>query len=62
MIYIVPFAFVNYFPAQFLPRKEDMQQFPQVYLYLTPVVGLVMYLAAYLFWRFSIRYYKSSGN
>lgn len=62
MIYVVPFAFVNYFPAQFLLRKADMNAFPEVFMYLTPVVGLAIYLLAYLFWRFSIRFYKSSGN
>lgn len=62
MIYVVPFAFVNYFPAQFLLRKEDMKIFPEVYMYLTPVVGLAMYGMAYLFWRYSYRHYKSSGN
>lgn len=62
MVYVVPFAFVNYFPAQFLLRKEDMSAFPEVFMYLTPVVGLGVYLLAYLFWRFSIRFYKSSGN
>lgn len=62
MIYIVPFAFVNYFPAQYLLRKEDMAGYPSIYMYLTPVVGVVMYLAAYGFWRYSIRFYKSSGN
>ncbi len=62
MIYVVPFAFVNYFPAQYLLRKEDMAQYPEIYMYLTPVVGVGLYLLAYVFWRFSIRYYKSSGN
>lgn len=62
MIYIVPFAFVNYFPAQYLLRKEDMAGYPSIYMYLTPAVGAFMYLAAYGFWRYSIRFYKSSGN
>ena len=62
MIYVMPFAFVNYFPAQFLLRKSDMSEYPEVYMYLTPVIGVLMYLAAYCFWRFSIRFYKSSGN
>ena len=61
MIYVMPFAFVNYFPAQYLLRKEDMT-YPSIYMYLTPVVGVVMYLLAYAFWRYSIRFYKSSGN
>lgn len=62
MMYVVPFAFVNYFPAQYLLRKSDMMQYPQIYIYLTPVLGLTMYAAAYIFWRFSIKSYKSSGN
>lgn len=62
MIYVMPFAFVNYFPAQFLLRKNDMSEYPEIFMYLTPAVGIVMYLLAYLFWRFSIRFYKSSGN
>lgn len=62
LIYIVPFAFVNYFPAQYLLRKQDMKAYPDLFLYISPFVGIVMYLAAYLFWRVSIRYYKSTGN
>lgn len=62
MIYIVPFAFVNYFPAQYLLKKEDMSNYPQVFMYLTPVIGIGVYLLAYVFWRVSIRFYKSTGN
>lgn len=62
MIYVVPFAFVNYFPAQFILRKGDSGNYPIAYLYLAPVVGLVAYFIAYLFWRYSIRFYKSAGN
>lgn len=61
MVYIMPFAFVNYFPAAYLLEKNDMS-YPEFYMYLTPAVGAAMYLLAYLFWRFSIRFYKSSGN
>lgn len=62
MIYIMPFAFVNYFPAEFLLRKPDMAGYPEIFMYITPVVGSGMYLLAYAFWRFSLKYYKSSGN
>ena len=62
MIYVMPFAFVNYFPAQYLLRKSDMAGYPEIFLYLTPVVGAVMYILAYLFWRYSLKFYKSSGN
>lgn len=62
IIYLVPFAFVNYFPAQYLLRKEDMSQFPEIYMVIAPFVGVVMYAGAYGFWRISLRYYKSTGN
>ncbi|MDE5780125.1 MAG: ABC transporter permease [Lachnospiraceae bacterium] len=62
MIYVVPFAFVNYFPAQYLLRKPDMEEYPEIYLYIAPVVGIVIYMAAYVFWRISVKNYKSTGN
>lgn len=62
LIYIVPFAFVNYFPAQYLLRKADMADYPEIYIYIAPFVGVVVYLAAYLFWRISVRKYCSTGN
>lgn len=62
MIYVVPFAFVNYFPAQYLLRKEDMANYNEAYMYIAPVVGVVIYSLAYLFWRMSVKRYKSTGN
>ncbi len=62
LIFVIPFAFVNYFPAQFLLRKEDMSAYPEVFMYIAPLVGLVMYIISYGFWRFSLRFYKSTGN
>ncbi len=62
MIYVMPFAFVNYFPAQFLLRKEDMHSYPQIFMYITPLVGGFLYFLAYLFWKSSLKHYKSTGN
>lgn len=62
LIYVVPFAFVNYFPCQFLLCKEDMGQYPEIFMYITPFIGVGMFAVAYLFWKYSIRFYKSSGN
>lgn len=62
LIFVVPFAFVNYFPAQYFLRKPDMSAYPQWCMYISPFVGIVLYILAYAFWRFSLRYYKSTGN
>lgn len=62
LIFIVPFAFVNYFPAQYFLRKSDLINFGSGYLYLTPVVGAVMFLGVCAFWKFGIRHYSSTGT
>lgn len=62
LMFVVPFAFVNYFPAQYLIRNEDMKQFPEVFIYISPLVAVGMLLITYAFWRVSLKYYTSTGN
>jgi ABC-2 type transport system permease protein len=62
LIFVVPFAFVSYFPAQYFLRKPDLSMFWSGYLYLTPVVGIVMFLLVYRFWLFGLKHYSSTGN
>ena len=62
MIYVVPFAFVNYFPAQYLLRKDDMAFYNEAYMYIAPLVGVAIYVIAYVFWRISVKRYTSTGN
>nr|DAZ10707.1 MAG TPA: ABC-2 family transporter protein [Caudoviricetes sp.] len=62
LIFVVPFAFVNYFLAQFLLRKPDMSTYPEWFMYISLFVEIIPYIIAYFFWKFSMRYYKSTGN
>ncbi|HEY0828008.1 MAG TPA: ABC-2 family transporter protein [Bacilli bacterium] len=62
LIFVVPFSFVNYFPAQFFLRKDETYLFWSGYMYLTPAVGIVMFILVYLFWKIGVRNYSSSGN
>ncbi|MDB5054465.1 MAG: hypothetical protein JWM44_2515 [Bacilli bacterium] len=62
LIFVVPFAFVNYFPAQFYLRKDDLHSFWDGYLYLTPVVGIVMFILVYMVWKQGVKNYSSTGN
>jgi ABC-2 type transport system permease protein len=62
LIYVVPFAFVSYFPAQYYLRKPDLSMFWNGYLYLTPVVGIIMFVLVYSFWRLGLKSYSSTGN
>ena len=49
LMYIVPFAFVNYFPAQYLLRKQDMAEYPQIYMYIAPVIGIALFVISIAF-------------
>lgn len=62
LIFVVPFAFVSYFPAQYFLRKPDMAAFWGGFLYLTPLVGVIMFALVYLFWRAGLKRYSSAGN
>ena len=63
LTFLLPFAFMNYFPATFfLDKTEDaLHLAPQVGL-LTPLVGLVVFAIAYSFWRFGLDRYQGVGH
>ncbi len=63
LTFIVPFAFMNYFPAAYFLHKADtgLALSASVGL-LTPLVGLVWFCAAYAFWRVGINHYQGTGS
>lgn len=62
LIFVVPFAFVNYFPAQFFLRNNDMNQYPDVLIYFSPIVASIFFSIIYCFWKRSLLRYTSTGN
>lgn len=63
LVFVFPFAFMNYFPATFLLHKSEtaLALSPAVGL-LTPLIGLAWFGAAYAFWNFGLRYHKGTGS
>jgi ABC-2 type transport system permease protein len=63
LTFVLPFAFMNYFPATFLLRKTTtgLALSPQVGL-LTPLIGLGCAGLAYAFWRFGLNHYQGTGS
>ena len=63
LAFILPFAFMNYFPATYLLHKAEsgFNLNPAVGL-LTPVVGIVWATAAYFYWRVGINRYQGTGS
>ncbi|HXO17777.1 MAG TPA: ABC-2 family transporter protein, partial [Candidatus Dormibacteraeota bacterium] len=63
LTFVLPFAFMNYFPAAYFLQKADagLHLGPAIGL-LTPAVGLAWLGASYLFWLFGLRHYQGTGS
>jgi ABC-2 type transport system permease protein len=62
LTFILPFAFVNYFPAKYLLAKKDGIAVSGFYSYGSMFIGVILFLAVYFIWRLGIRNYKSTGS
>jgi ABC-2 type transport system permease protein len=63
LAFVLPFAFMNYFPATFLLHKSEtgLNLNPAVGL-LTPFVGIICLGIAYAFWRVGLDRYQGTGS
>lgn len=57
LIFLVPFAFVSYFPAELLLGKEL-----GFLSFFAPIVAIVFWIIAIIVWNFGLKHYKSSGS
>lgn len=62
LTFIVPFAFMNFYPASLLLGKPVPEGFPAVLPYLTPAVGALCFALSVLLWNWGLRHYKSTGS
>jgi len=57
LTFIVPLALVQYYPLLYLLGRED-----RLFFAISPVISLLFLLPCYLFFRFGLRRYKSTGS
>jgi len=62
LAYLVPLAFVCYFPALYVLRKQDSLGFPRAIEFASPLVALVAASVAGVVWRVAVRRYRSTGS
>mgnify|MGYP003870115891 CR=1 FL=1 len=60
--YIIPFIFLNYYPALYLFGKPDPLHFPAFAPFLAPLVAAIFLTAALWFWRVGVRHYQGAGS
>jgi ABC-2 type transport system permease protein len=63
LAFVLPFAFMNYFPATyFLQKAETGLHLNPVVGLLTPAIGLAWLGVSYAFWIFGLRHYQGTGS
>ncbi len=62
LTFILPYAFIAFYPAQFFLSIDDTLMFPAFFQFLSPVVGLCMLGIAALVWHRCVNRYESTGS
>jgi ABC-2 type transport system permease protein len=60
--FIIPLAFINYYPSLYLLDKRDPLGLPAWISFLSPVVALAAFGGALAVWRVGVRRYQSTGS
>jgi ABC-2 type transport system permease protein len=58
LTWILPFAFVGFYPATFIMHRYEYIN----YAMLTPVIGVICFTVAYMVWNAGIRRYRGTGS
>jgi ABC-2 type transport system permease protein len=61
VLFVVPVAFVSYFPALYVLGKEDPLGLPEALQFASPLVAVATCVAGALLWRTAVRRYRSVG-
>ncbi len=60
--FVIPMAFINYYPALYLLGKPDPFGLPGWVPFLSPLVSIGVFLVSLRIWRVGVRYYQSTGS
>jgi ABC-2 type transport system permease protein len=62
LTFLVPLAFVNWYPALYILDRSDPFGFPAWLQFASPLAALVLGTLAVLVWRTGVRHYSSTGS
>jgi ABC-2 type transport system permease protein len=62
LAFVVPMAFVCYFPALYVLDKDDPLGFPRAFEFLSPLVAVATAAVATVIWTLAVRRYRSVGS
>lgn len=62
LTFVLPVAFVTYYPVQRLLQKNEFLGMPEYFQFGAPFVAIVMLSLGYVLWRLGLRHYHSTGS
>jgi ABC-2 type transport system permease protein len=62
LTFVLPVAFMNFYPSTVLLNKTEGMLFPPPLGYLTPLVGITVFVLSVIFWNFALSRYQSTGT
>jgi ABC-2 type transport system permease protein len=62
LTFIIPLAFINFYPARFFLQRIGDNLFNPALRYGTPAVGIVFFFLAYRLWKIGVNRYESTGS
>ncbi|MCD4535270.1 ABC-2 family transporter protein [Nocardioides sp. cx-169] len=62
LTFVLPIAFVNWYPCLYLLGREDPFGLPKALQFASPVAAALCLGVAVLTWRFGVRHYRSTGS
>jgi ABC-2 type transport system permease protein len=62
LTFLIPYAFVNFYPAVLFLGKKNESLFHPALQYGTPLVGLMMISLSFFLWRQGLKRYQSTGS
>ena len=62
VVFVVPLAFVGYFPALYVLDKDDRLGLPDTLQFASPLAAAVSVAGGWLVWRAAVRRYRSTGS
>jgi ABC-2 type transport system permease protein len=62
LTYLVPLAFVNWYPSLYVLDRPDPFGFPEWLQFASPLAALVLVALTAVVWRLGVRHYESTGS
>lgn len=62
LTFLLPFAFMNFYPTAALLGKAIPEGYPAVLPYFSPLVGVLVFALSVLLWNWGLKHYKSTGS